>query len=99
VTVHSRAHSERLQFLVDHNYSFDASDRFIPSEQDLRRTGNRASHELKRREAKCDRKISTLITKMKRSHEQMTFYQNMAENPLTKIQNTIVQQNDLLRIL
>jgi len=28
VTVHSHAHSKRLQFLVDHNYSFDAADKF-----------------------------------------------------------------------
>ena len=28
VTIHSQAHNKRLQFLVNHNYSFDAADKF-----------------------------------------------------------------------
>jgi hypothetical protein len=82
VKVHSRAHDERLQFLVDHNYSFDPKDRFDldqDSKLDSDKVKNgessiRASSELKRREAKYDQKIGAAIQKMKQSYSQMIFY-------------------------
>lgn len=56
---------------------------------------------MKRREAKCDRKIQGLISKMKVSASQMSFYQNIAESKDLKgnLSGLILTQNKLLKLL
>lgn len=65
---------------MNHNYSFDAADKFteMPIEQNKDTSQLRQSAELKRRETKYDRKIAASILRLKRCHQHMNFYEQMA---------------------
>ena len=85
-----------LQFLVDHDYDFQraANESTIPESEKT------FASQLTRREIKANHKIAGLIEKIKRSHTQMSFYDKLAKGDLaTQLKNTVVRQNDLLKLL
>jgi len=62
--------------------------------------GATLASQMSRREIKANLKISHLIEKIKRSHSQMTCYEQLANKDLgTQLKNLIVKQNDLLKLL
>ena len=90
VNVHSSKFKKALKFLYDHNYTF--------SENESKVQGAKAVA-LRKREAKCDRKIAESIEKMSRCHYQMEFFDSMQHDVRKHIQNKIIEQNSYLRML
>ena len=83
VMVHSETFKKALQFLVNHNYSFDELEK--DNEADLQKLLNGQDKDeeegketlttkLRKRQAKCDLKIAEAIEKLRRGQYQMDFY-------------------------
>jgi SWI/SNF-related matrix-associated actin-dependent regulator of chromatin subfamily D len=93
VHLQSENRQKLLEFLADHNYSFEFNQEEVDkSDQSLVGT-------LKRRQLKSNLKIAAAIEQMKRNARHMHFYNRMAQNPKDTIQSTIVDQNSYLQIL
>jgi hypothetical protein len=54
---------------------------------------------LKRREKKYNLKVAESINNMKKSYRHLHFYNKLAANPKTQIQNVIIEQNKWLRVM
>lgn len=107
--VHSETYKKALQFLIEHNYSFDNSkdtegEVFL---NDLNSNENQSkatmASKLRKRQSKCDLKIAVAIEKLRRSQYQMEFYENLSGSGSNDVQlhltNTILSQNRYLSMM
>ena len=85
-----------LQFVVDHDYDFKVPV-FGNESNQLKST--KASL-VQKREIKANMKIAGLIEKMRKSQQQMQYYEQLGNGDLGKtLQGCILKQNQLLKIL
>ena len=101
-------HHEQIEFLINCDYDFFTDKSDLQNDQDLYleeslKTTNKLSQLngaiLKRREKKYNLKIAESIDTMKRSYRHLHFYQRLAMDPKTQIQNVIIEQNKWLKIM
>ena len=104
-------HREQIEFLINCDYDFFTDKNDLQNDQDLyledsipdKKSTTKLSQLngaiLKRREKKYNLKVAESIDSMKRSYRHLHFYQRLASNPKTQIQNVIIEQNKWLRIM
>jgi len=93
---HGGSHKEQIDFLVKCDYDFFGG----PQDDDEPTTRLSVSGSLLRqREHKYNDKIHAALSQIQRSYRHMHFFNRLARNVKTTLQNTILQQNKWLRIM